>query len=464
MASPSFSGLPEELKRMVLSFCDAPALESMSRTSTAFHSEADRLLYGTISVHHRRPQSFACLMTLALNKAKANLVRTLAVTLPDEYNDPSESEDESATSEEVADPAAESRAQDLEPVAGKELASESESVSDDGSIMQDDDYMAKFITGFLDDACQNMDNIVVFSFKAGNESRTEDIDDSLSYALESLSGKPSLRTLLIVQTHVPHFDVFPSWLLRYPNLDVLGVWDPDSAAFMYRPPPPNPNTTMPLMIGLDPTGTWTGCASNVESERSLNVFIYDFNTPWSTTGASNFSDACRWPMRDQSVLGQTLCKDLSLEAYSKEQSVYLSLTLQNMSATTLRGVHRVIKGLFNPRVLGNEDYDLALEIRLREPPRDIARAAWRELKMLFRTLVAQGFRPGSLEIMAADPEDTHPSHIMGAHEIEHGAHMLADVLNDRLVLQWTDMLANVQFLGKNLSYKVARDQSIKWHS
>ncbi|KAF6754777.1 hypothetical protein DFP72DRAFT_1124508 [Ephemerocybe angulata] len=255
MASTSLSGLPEELKRMVLSFCDAPALESVSRTSTAFHSEAERLLYGTISLHHCRPQSFACLKTLALNKAKANLVRTLAVTLPDEYNDPPESEDKSTTGGEAAVPVAEFRAQDLEPVAGKELASESESVSDDGS-MQD-------------------------------ESR---LGDQAKRASQRHRASPEINSF-------------------------------------YR-----------------------------------------------------------------------------------------------------------------------------------------ARAAWPELTMLFRTLVAQGFRPQSLEIMAPDPEDAHPSQIMGAQEIEHGAHMLADVLNDRLVLQWTDTLANVQFLGKNLSYKVARDQSIKWHS
>ncbi|KAF5334197.1 hypothetical protein D9611_014505 [Ephemerocybe angulata] len=135
MASPSLSGLPEELKRMVLSFCDAPALQSASRTSTAFHSEAERLLYGTISLHHCRPQSFACLKTLALNKAKANLVRTLAVTLPGEDNELPESEDESAASGEVADRTAESPAQDSEPLAGNELGSESENVSDDGSTL-----------------------------------------------------------------------------------------------------------------------------------------------------------------------------------------------------------------------------------------------------------------------------------------------------------------------------------------
>ncbi|KAF6754734.1 hypothetical protein DFP72DRAFT_363790 [Ephemerocybe angulata] len=471
MTSPTLSGLPAELKSMVLSFCEAPALGSLSRTTRAFHEDAQRLLYGTISLDYRSPQSLACLKTLASNKKKADLVRSLAVTLRNQSTYDEESDWDESSSEESEDQAnlaaeaSASRLQEGEPVpasasdgdpvpasASHLQDSESDCESDDES-MDDDDDMDTLISTFLDGACQNMGNIVFFSFKAKVEAMTDDMDDSVLRALKSLSGKPSLRTILIEPRFIPDPAGLPTWLSQYPNLEILGKWHMTWRDFLLGPPLPScePNVFRPLVIGLKPD--WYDEYSVVDSKRSIGVCICD-SVPSPIAQTFNSSNECRMPPRDHSTLGEALCKDLSLEGLSGAQSVYLRLDLQDLSATTLRGVQGVINGLLESRAVGDNNLDLFFTIKLRETPRDIAHIAWHELKLLFMTFAAQGFRPLTIEIMA--PE----SRSLTGREIKYGAQRLADVINDPLIDEdWVLHIVSVQFLKVDLDTQGNLDDS-----
>ncbi|KAF5318934.1 hypothetical protein D9611_013685 [Ephemerocybe angulata] len=486
MTSPTLSGLPAELKSMVLSFCEAPALGSLSRTTRAFHEEAEQLLYGTISLHYRRPQSLACLKTLAFNKEKADLVRSLAVTLRNQSTYDEESDSDESSSEESEDQEAEPQdsnlaadasasrfqearvqegesvpasASDGDPVPASashlqdgDPGSESDCESDDES-MDDDDDTDTLISMFLDGACRNMGNIVFFSFKAKVEAMTDDMDDSVLRALKSLSGKPSLRTILIEPRFIPDPAGLPTWLSQYPNLEILGKWHMTQRDFLLGPPPPERSCepTAPLVIGLKPD--WDDKYSVVDSMRSFGVYIHD-DVPSRIDRAFNSSNECRMPPRDHSTLGEALCKDLSLEAFSSAQSVNLFLDLKDLSAAALRGVQGAINGLLESRTVGCHDSDAALIIKLRETPKDITHVAWHELKLLFISFAAQGFRPLTIEIMALE------ARILTEREIKHGAQRLADVLNDPLLdVDWVIPIVYVRFLKMDLGTQGYLDDS-----
>ncbi|KAF6747488.1 hypothetical protein DFP72DRAFT_854266 [Ephemerocybe angulata] len=86
IATPSFSDIPQELKHNIMTYCEAQELAVLSRTARRYKPEAERLLYGTISLHYRCPASFDCIRVLASNKRKAKLVQAFALTL---WNDSS---------------------------------------------------------------------------------------------------------------------------------------------------------------------------------------------------------------------------------------------------------------------------------------------------------------------------------------------------------------------------------------
>ncbi|KAF6754733.1 hypothetical protein DFP72DRAFT_848116 [Ephemerocybe angulata] len=481
MASPTLSALPAELKSMVLSFCEAPALASLSRTSRAFQNEAERRLYGTISLHYRSPQSFACLKTLWLNKDKADLVLSLGVTLPrldhtlyepaspeaDDTDDASSDESDDSSASYSKEEEEEEASQDSEGSTDSEDASsEPERDWGDLSMLKSEDYikMDAFITLFLPGACQNIGNVVFFSLKANGASKdwTQDIHDAVNWAVESLSGKPSLRTLFIEPQYIPEHRDLSTWLLRYPNLEVLGKWNRRYQALWSDPSPPLQSCKTkgpePLLLWLEPR--WDDKESFVDSMRTLHFFICDFKplpeTPFNVT------NECRMPMLDHSPLGQALCKDLSMETCSGAQSVYLFLALQNLSAMEFRGVQNVLNGLLNPRPLGNDDLDVCLKIGFREAPQEIAEVAWHELKLLFISLAAQGLRPVTLEIGAHVPYGT-PPQALTKNEMKYGAQRLADVLNDPLLLETWEPLKSARFLQMDLfASRRLRSQPDRW--
>ncbi|KAF5318933.1 hypothetical protein D9611_013684 [Ephemerocybe angulata] len=536
MASPTLSGLPAELKTMVLSFCEAPALASLSRTSRAFHEDAERLLYGTISLYYRRPQSFACLKTLYLHEKKANLVRSLAVTLapwhdPDEASS-EESEDlDEASSEESGDldeASSEESSEDPDEASSEEcddpdeassgesdgsndLSSEEfeeqEGESEDSESDAEDSYsesewglstlksedcmkMDTFVTLFLPGACQNMGNVVFFSLKSKQEYKdwTEEIDDAVFWALESLSGKPSLRTLFIESEYFPDPEDLSNWLLQYPKLEILGEWYLNYRDFIAPPPgkssrrdmvdrqrqsnPANPipelksckqNSVKPLLIGLHPARHSIdendhSCRGK-PSRQTLQIFMHDLEP----TMPFNVSKECRIPMRDYSPLGKALCKDLCLEAYSARQSVSLFLKLHNLYTGALLGaIQNVMSGLLDQRPPGDDGLDVCFKIDLKEPPKEIARIAWHELKLLFISLAAQGLRPVTLEIGAHVPYGT-PPQALTKNEMKYGAQRLADVLNDPLLLETWEPLKSARFLQMDLfASRRLRSQPDRW--
>ncbi|KAF5336011.1 hypothetical protein D9611_006174 [Ephemerocybe angulata] len=84
LAKGLYSG--EELREEVLSYCDKGELAAISSTDKSFGAEAERWLYRTVSLHESRlVELVKCLETLAKNPKKAGVVKSLAVSFYDSY-------------------------------------------------------------------------------------------------------------------------------------------------------------------------------------------------------------------------------------------------------------------------------------------------------------------------------------------------------------------------------------------
>ena len=75
--------LPLELKHLIveLSSGSPNSLAALARTHTAYRSEAERVLYHTLTIYGSSDDSLKCMETLATNPEKANLVRFLTIEL-----------------------------------------------------------------------------------------------------------------------------------------------------------------------------------------------------------------------------------------------------------------------------------------------------------------------------------------------------------------------------------------------
>ncbi|KAJ3498864.1 hypothetical protein NMY22_g19561 [Coprinellus aureogranulatus] len=79
----SYTDLPFELREQILAYCERSSLVALSATTRAFTSEAEAMLYETVSLHETREYELsACLRTLtgSRSRRKAQFVRTFAVT------------------------------------------------------------------------------------------------------------------------------------------------------------------------------------------------------------------------------------------------------------------------------------------------------------------------------------------------------------------------------------------------
>ena len=75
--------LPLELKHLIveLSSGSPNSLAALARTHTAYRSEAERVLYDTLTIYGSSDDSLKCMKTLATNPEKAALVRFLTIDL-----------------------------------------------------------------------------------------------------------------------------------------------------------------------------------------------------------------------------------------------------------------------------------------------------------------------------------------------------------------------------------------------
>ena len=75
--------LPLELKHLIveLSSGSPNSLAALARTHTAYRSEAERVLYDTLTIYGSSDDSLKCMKTLATNPEKATLVRFLTIDL-----------------------------------------------------------------------------------------------------------------------------------------------------------------------------------------------------------------------------------------------------------------------------------------------------------------------------------------------------------------------------------------------
>ncbi|KAF6747335.1 hypothetical protein DFP72DRAFT_919961 [Ephemerocybe angulata] len=153
METAPFQGIAEELKLLILSHCGAPELAALSRTTRAYHAPAEATLYSTISMHFGRAQSFGCLQTLALNEDKAKLVRSLAITLPND--------------------------QEFDIKRVREIRRQYN--------------VPETFSKYLVAACRNVQDIAFFSIRLADECRTAVIDNAIRIALESLFNRPVVK-------------------------------------------------------------------------------------------------------------------------------------------------------------------------------------------------------------------------------------------------------------------------------
>ncbi|KAF5318309.1 hypothetical protein D9611_014353 [Ephemerocybe angulata] len=351
IATPaSFSGLPLELKHNILTYCEPRELAVLSRTARSYKREAQRLLYGTISLNYRSPASFDCIRVLASNKVKASLVQAFSLTLWDDSS------------------------RETDRYVGEYW----------------DNFLPKEVSppvrGCIEDniskACYNMENVVFFSFKMGWNGY---LCDKIMYGIQRLSGRPSLSTLFIEAFAIPRDLSF--WVAQFPRLEMLGIWHveycPSAQDKLIVSPllaeSSDSGGVKPVIIGILPSITKDHKRS--ESGRRLDLTIYDYDEPFNLNLNRSHIPS---PRVFNSLLGYKLYEDLGFQV--GDESGSFSVHAPDLSKASFEKLIPVVN-VFLDSCLGA--FDKCLILRAKNAPKNNDDISWDGLVNLLQLVLTK---------------------------------------------------------------------------
>ncbi|KAF6764845.1 hypothetical protein DFP72DRAFT_869415 [Ephemerocybe angulata] len=279
LAKGLYSGLPNELREEVLSYCDKGELAAISSTDKGFGAEAERWLYRTVSLHESRlVELIKCLDTLAKNPKKAGMVESLAVSFYDHYQ---------------------------------------RRTPEDWAIINSVELMVHLAQALLE-----MRSLTFLSFRPHEGMDTKLVMRAIGTRIFKLNSlfmtlPRDYTTIILPKDSTDSTTITLPWLLEcQPALEVIGLWgcgkyDLGSGIHLFLGMSPydlNGSGNNPLVIGMSLRG------SNFMNKTESHITLYSYDC----TGL-NFEE--EFPViNDGSLLGEHMWRDLSLEDFDVEGS------------------------------------------------------------------------------------------------------------------------------------------------